>query len=397
LKYNIAKVLTVIIALFLSSCEKDPTSVGGDLLPPNDFINLITVNSTTEGWYQSSKSFQGSSENFGRSEKLLLGSHTGITSSLLINPYVVIPDSAFNALSADSLNVLSAWMEFQPVYTWGDSNSTFDFSAFQINKYWQHNDFDSDSLSALDFDNNNIASQIQVSDSLITFNIRPDIVQGWLNSRVDSTLPEHFGLLIKPSGSTDKIIGFPASNGSQFGAVPTLKIVIERPGEYVDTLETTIIREDVHVVEGILPDVGTKNILLQSGLLGRGMLKFDLTKIPANSVINKANLFIDVDSSLTEYGNPILDSLEIALFTDSSDLQVVDSTIAPRYLLRNGNVFSGEIHTLLQVLVNGNDNNGFRLKLTNEERAVDRLVLNGSTAVDTANRPKLIITYTSTK
>lgn len=395
MKYNIAKVLTVIIALFLTSCEKDPTSVGSDLLPSNDFINLITVNSSTEGWQQSSKSFQGVSENFGRSQKLLLGKYSGLTSTLLINPYVVIPDSIFNALKADSLNVLSAWMEFQPIYTWGNSNSTFDFSVFQINKFWQHNFFNSDSLNALDFDNNNIATQIQISDSLVSFNIMPDIVKGWLKARVDSSLPKHYGLLLRPNRSANKVLGFPASNGRQLGSVPMMKIIVEKPGDFVDTLETTIIREDVHVVEGKLPDVGSENILLQSGLLGRGMLKFDLNKIPAKAVINKANLFVHVDSLLTEYGYPILDSIEVALFKDSSDLQVVDSTIAPIYLLRNGNIFSGEIHTLLQVLVNGKDNNGFRLKLTNEESSVDKLVLDGSTVADTANRPKLIITYTS--
>jgi len=397
LRYKIFILWAIVASFFFNSCEKAPTDVGSNLLPPNDFINLISVNSTTGNWQQTSKSFQGSSVNFGRSKILLLGSHNGVSSNLLISTFFIIPDSAFNALKADSLNVLSAWMEFQRVYTWGDSNSTFDFSAHRINEYWQHDKFDADSLNSLDFDADNIASNIQVTDSLVIFNVAKNIVQGWLNARIDTTLPKNFGLLLKPADNLDEIIGFPASNGGEFGSLPKFKVQVEKPGEYIDTLATSIIKEDVHVVEGSLTAVGSDKILLQNGLEGRGYLKIDLSGIPKKSVVNKAVLSLHVDSLLTEFGSSFSDSIEVTLFTDSLDLQIIDTTIAPIYLIKNDNNYTGEIHLIVQLLVNGKQNYGFRLRLTDEERSANKVVLDGSTTNIEANKPKLTITYTAIK
>ncbi len=396
MRYRIFIVLTILTAFFLTSCEKDPTDVGSNLLPPDDFINLVTVNSTTDNWLQNSKSFQGDAENLGRSKILLLGNHSGISSSILINTFIVLPDSVFTALQADSIIVQSAWMELQPIYSWGDTSSTLDLSAYRINQYWQHNNFNSDSLNLLSYDNNNIASQVQESDSLIVFNLDKNIVQGWLNARVDTTLPKNYGLLFKSIGN-DKIMGFPAANGIEFGALPKLSIQIEKPGEYIDTLSTIVIREDVHVVEGDLATISSDKILLQAGLLGRGYLNIDMSKIPKYSVINKAELSVHYDSLLTEFGTPISDSIEVSLFSDSLNLQIIDSTIAPIFLIRNENYFKGDIRTLLQFIINGNQNYGLRLKLSGEERSVDKLVIDGSTTNIDANKPKLTITYTGIK
>ena len=79
MRYNIFILWAIAASLFFYSCEKAPTDVGSNLLPSNDFINLISVNSTTDNWQQNSKSFPGSSVNFGRAKILLLGSHEGVS------------------------------------------------------------------------------------------------------------------------------------------------------------------------------------------------------------------------------------------------------------------------------------------------------------------------------
>jgi len=379
--------------LIFSSCENDPISIGKNILPDSDFLNLIEVNSLEGEWGQASSNFKADSVNLGRSQRLLLGNLDGeIEASFLLKFFIFLPESIYTPLQEGNINVLKSWVELDPSYKIGNTNSNFDYSVHEVFEYWQFNNFDADSLNNLSVGNEDMkVEQIEISDSLFAFELNKDLVQAWMDVRVDSSLTrKNYGLYFKSNAGY--VIGFPASNGSIYGFTPRLYIELENPGEFVDTLLTEIVSDDVHIVKGTIINPPEKEIVLQSGIGQRGSLKFDLSNIPQNVVLNKAVLEISVDSSKSLFGSPSTDSLAIYFYSDE-ELKTIDDQVRVKYLTRDGNKYSGQVETIIQNWINGKVNYGIEIRLSDEIRGLTRSVIYGSNSDDPALRPKLTLVY----
>lgn len=385
------------LLLFLFGCEPDPTSIGEDLLPQDDFLSLVSVNSFTENWDAASSNYAIDTLTFGRSQYLLLGRTQDAESYILIKFYMELPDSILEQLERDSIEVVSAKVEFTPFYNLGDEDADYDFTVHKINEFWQYNGFNIDSLNNLDYDETDMTVSKEITDSIVTFQLEPSIVYNWLRSKVDTSsfYYDNEGMLIKPgAGMTDKVVGYLSSNGSYYGAVPSYSIVVKKLGGFQDTLTKSYIRDDVHVIDGELPEAPEGRMLLYAGLGGRSRLNFDFSSLPSKVIINKATMQIFIDSVLTLQGTPAMDSIEVSLIEDST-AETVYTGIPPVYLRRSTKYYSGEVYSLIQKIVNGYDFKGFRLRGTDEFRSLNKVVLYGASETDSLKKPMISIIYSS--
>jgi hypothetical protein len=387
----------LLLLILIIGCEPDPTSIGEDLLPPGDFLSLVNVNSFTENWEITSSNYEYDSLNFGRSQYLLLGRNQDAEASILIKFYMELPDSVKDQLERDSIEVVSAKVEFTPFYNLGNEDASYDFTVHKINEFWQYDGFNSDSLNNLDYDETDMAISKEITDSIVTIQLDPGVVYNWLRSRVDTSsfYYDNEGMLIKPgAGMTDKVVGFLSSNGSYYGTVPLYSIVVKKFGGFQDTLRQSYIRDDVHVIDGQLPEAPEGKMRLYSGLGGRSRISFDFSSLPSKVIINKATMQIFIDSVLTVQGTPAMDSIEISLISDTTD-ETVYTGIPPVYLHRSTKYYSGEVYSLIQKIVNGYDFKGFRLRATDEYRSLNQTVLYGPSEIDSLKKPMITIIYSS--
>ncbi len=110
--------------------------------------------------------------------------------------------------------------------------------------------------------------------------------------------------------------------------------------------------------------------------------------------VNQAILELKIDLDNSVYDHDAVDSLIVNPYADSLRNDVVlISGILSRDPERE-DVFRGDISNLLQYIVSENVNFGFKIGLEFEQMSLSRFVLKNEKA-DPADRPRLIISYTS--
>ena len=387
------KILIVLLISSLSfsfyQCSDAPSSIGADLLSP-DIIDVLKLNSFTDSIAQSSLILPPTAIKLSSAERLLLGRKNDIEASLLIRFFISLPDSIKQDILSNSLNITSAYIKMIKTYTCGDETAPFDFTAHKINSVWSL-DFTADSLTpAFSYEPNDVIISKELSDSINIFFIDNQLALFMLQAAADTNNPDDNGIILKPTGNAEKVVGFQALTSS-FINYPELKVVIEESG-VVDTLDL-ISTIDLSVVSGNLPTV-FENILVAAGYAINSRLAFDLSKLPQNVVINNAELTLTIDTTETIAGDFYINSLAAGFLADSLD---ADSIIGTITLPRSGNTFSGSITSFVQSWVSIYDNQGILLRTSDQLNGVERFALKGSNTADAVLRPLLKITYTLKK
>ncbi|MBN2570866.1 MAG: hypothetical protein JXA68_01950 [Ignavibacteriales bacterium] len=388
----------LLIVILLYACDEDPSSVGDGLTPPK--LEIKKIDSITDSLAQTSVSFLDTVRLSGAS-RLLLGKHAGLEASFLIKFYPydpnleVMPDSIESALEADSLIVIDAWIEFSTDYTFGENSNTFDFSAYRITNPWSTG-FMRDSLSVLSYAEDVILNKSH-TDSTYLVTIDNNLTLRWLKSRIDTTIRDNFGLYFKSSTNSDKILGFESCIGIPAYIIdpdlnknfPTLKMIVEKPGVFQDTI---VVKNalDAHVVTGNIPATIPENIYLIGGIPVRSNLQFDLSNLPKYSGIHKATLEFTVDTIATKNGSIASNYIYVEAYESISLNKIL--SIETFKLSRSGNKFTGDITSLVQRWVNGLSNQGMRLSLYDEYISAAIIALKGSNAAENL-RPKITIFY----
>lgn len=303
------------------SCSDDPASIGKDLLKP-DYVNINVVDSFNDSLQQSSSSYKQKIK-LGDSERNLIGKNKNIEASTLIRFFISFPDSIKDAFTSGNLNIVSSTVEFYETYTFGDTLAPFDFTVHKINNGWTFDNFIVDSLSNLSYDQTDISATKVFSDTLNTFDIDNNLVKEWFQLFVDSSKSDNFGIYIKPTAGSQKVVGFQAL--SLFSDnLPALSVIVQKPGAYFDTL-SFLSASDVSVIAGDLPAVKQENIIIQSGLAVNSKLKFDISSIPKDVVISNATLTLNIDTLETLIGYGSVNTLSVLFITDDSQ-NIADST-----------------------------------------------------------------------
>jgi hypothetical protein len=385
-------IIAGIMALVLYSCKDNPTIVGASLLK-NDYLNVKQLDSNADTLHQTS-SYYKKVIPLGSSGYMLVGNKANVKASTLIDYAISLADSVITDLNSGAVSVVSSTIRFIPAYTFGDSNASFDFSVHKVNSIWTSVGFDADSLSGLVYDQTDVSSNHQFSDTLVSVDLSNSLVTNWLKEVADSTYGTDYGIYLLPSSTSNKIVGFEVLNSSLTSA-SSLHIVLQKPGVYTDTL-IFYPSKDVSVVTGNLPASVNGDIFIQSSLSINSKLWFDVSSIPKNALINNAELTLTRDSLTTITGNPYTNSLGVYILSDSSTDVLSDSTLILT-LAGSGNIFQGNITPFVQSWVDKGNNQGLLIKTATPRTGLELFAIKGSNAANSSLRPHLQITYTIRK
>ncbi|VAX25124.1 hypothetical protein MNBD_IGNAVI01-2162 [hydrothermal vent metagenome] len=385
-------ILPLLLVFIFISCSDEPNLVGADLLPHSDLLDIVQVNSLEAELQQQSK-FYSDSLNLTSSKVLLLGKHGNVESTMLMKFLIFLPDSLKEAVKNKTLQILSSTIEMDPIYTYADKSNPFDFTVHKINSSWNSLTFTKDSLASLDYEDVDRSSNRIYEDTLITFNFDQELTKEWLELSTSADQASNKGLYFNYTPSSDKIIGFPAISYSDENKLARLKIIVEVPNSFVDTIVVQV-TSDVHVIDGELPVGNSENIFIQGGISIRSSFKIDVSMIPDNTIINKATLRFYYDGSESLIGTKPSDSLGVLALSDY-ELNKMDKTLAPTLLRKDSTFYSGDITGYVQRWVTDHENNGIQLYLANELITVNKIALKGSSTADKNLRPYLEIIYTA--
>jgi len=377
-----------LVLIFLSSCNDSPTDLGTDYLN-QDGVEVLKLDSSVDSLPQNSFDFKKVYA-LGGSSHLLLGKSGNITSHVLLKFVFLVPDSIVTEIKSQTINVIDSYIELTKGYSFGDDNGSFDYNVFKINESWTSSSFTSDSFATLAVDNVDLSSNLtSANDTTYSFHLSTTLANTWLQNYADTSIGENYGILLSPTDNTQKVIGFTAFNTSGIDD-PRLRIVIQKPGAYTDTL-IGYISSDVSAVIGSVPDVGTENLAIQSSLASQVQLNFDLTVIPKDVAINSAKLTLTVDTLQSKFGSSNTNTLSVFLIADSTTDSLNQNYVYT--LNKSGNTYTGEITNIIRAINNNVDNQGLLVKSTLEFWGLEIFAIKGSNASNIADRPKLEIIY----
>ncbi len=384
--------LVLLPLLVFSGCNEEPNNIGANLLPPSDEINLSTWNTLNNPIDENSFFFRDTIS-LSYSNTVLLGSYNQAKSYLLVKFLISLPDSIKNALAADSLTFVEAWLSSAIKYKLGDG-SNLDFTAHKINSNWNAGTFTLDSLASLEYNPQDVYLSQELTDSTFKFHIQPDAPKEWLYNQVNSDSAHNYGIYLQPNAGGNLILGFPALSSALSTSRIKLTCVTRILGSAkLDTLGFYT-SADVHVVERPIPANITHRMLLQAGTGVRSGLFFDFSSFPKSTIINKATLKIFYDITEAEFGTNKSDTLVLNVFADSS-ARTLNTALGTEYLFGDSTTFSGELTSFVQKWVDSSAvNQGMQIKLSDEETTANQLLLYGADYSDSTKRPQLEILYT---
>lgn len=387
---------TIVSLIFLISCSDDPTSIGNKLIPDKDRLNTKVIDSQTNSFEQTFTSFQKDSLYYGSSSRLLLGQYENITSEVLISFLILFPDSIQEALENSELNLIDSWIEIYPNYWIGDT-SNFSFTAHQIGIPWNSIEVNEDTVNqirASSMGPNVIKpSSYEHQDTVIKFSLSDDLMNEWVNDAYNEDfVPDNYGVRLTPS-TTNGIMGFQGLANFPIYSFPKLSLVFEKPGVYVDTVEANP-KLDIHLPTGEKFDDPPDQIIIQSSINVRGKLKFDLSEVPTNVIVNSAKLELSFDETKTFVGKPSSDTLALSFYHDAQADSII-SAYGQYPIVKSGEKYSGELRQFVQRWIDGEANEGMEVRLTDESRSPSAIYFYGSSHPNESLRPRLTIYYST--
>jgi hypothetical protein len=389
LKHSLVLFVIGFIIVTLSACSDDPSSIGIDLLQ-RDFIFVSEFDSQIDSLSQSSSFFKKVIP-LGFSSKILLGKRDDTEASVLMRFAFAINDSMKDDFLEDRININNAYIELTPTYTFTDTLAPFDFSVHKINNNWSLTEFTGDSLDNLSYENEDLSSNKNFTDSLYTFNLDNDLIISWIKFSIDTSLGKNFGIYYKPDLSAGKIIGFEAFTFTSTDAAK-LKVIVEKPGSYIDTISGFIFG-DVSAVKTEDPMNTAGKIVVQASTTLQSKLFFDLSTIPENIIINRADLIIQEDTLNSIIGSGFGTNLAVYMITEA-DSNIVDESSGVT-LAESDNVFTANITDIINFWYSGGDNSGMIIRSASIIDGLNLIALRGSGYQVESERPRLKIVYTS--
>lgn len=382
------------LALF-SACNDEPSSLGIEILE-SDYIEVKTFNSQTDSIGQNSSYFKRI-VSLGSSDWILIGknqtTNQTITSSALMKFIFGFPDSIVTDIENDSLTVLDSWVVLTNKYLFGDSLDLMEFTTHEITAFWPPNTFTIDDLPSLQYDPQNIGTDLTTSDTLYTFHIDDNqLVYSWMQNSIDTNTVKNYGIYIEPTSNSNKIIGFQALTFLSSDAAK-LNVVIEKPGSYVDTIQG-FVQVDISAVAGTEPVLTQGLTCVQSSVTFNSKLKFDVGVLPVGLVINKANLILTADSANSAFGSSFTNSLRAYILASNDSLDTEGNPITLSY---SNNEYSGDITNYVRTWISKNENYGMLIQPANLILGTEFFALKGSDYPDVNLRPRVVITYTVKK
>jgi len=393
-KFFIASLLFILL-LAVAGCDDAPTSIGSNLIPHKDKISVSLFNNLDSTIVEKSGSFIADTLRLNSSTKLLLGKNGNVNSVMMMKYIMFLPDSVKEAINDNSIIIKSASIEMFPDYRYGDENASFDFHVNKITSDWNSLEFTKYDLSSLQYDDVDLKTGLQnEGDSLITFDFDKDLTLAWMKLAADGIQEENYGVIFNYTSETDKILGFPGIGSVSDSVLSKLKIIIEVPNKFSDTLSIHV-TSDIHVVNGELPQSANESLIVQGGIPVYSKMYFDLSLLPNYAIINKATLKLFVDNSETQMGTTSFSPLVLQLLDDYENNEIGTVT-SPKVIGIDSTktYYSGDITSFVQYWVT-KENNGVMFTFYDETANVNKLAIYSPKISDAELRPYLEIIYTA--
>ena len=389
MKYCFLFLTVILIGLLgILSCSDDPSSIGIDLLE-GDFV-IVSTFDTRDDTVSQSSSFFKEVVPLGLSSNVLIGRRDDLEATTLMDFAFFIDDSLQQDFLDGNITVTHAFIELSPIYTYTDETAEYDFTVHNITSEWSITGFTSDSLANLTYDEDDLSSNKNFTDSIYTFDLNNEFVLQWIKIAIDSSLGENNGIYIKPTMNTGKVVGFQALTIISSNAAK-LKVVIEKQGSYVDTISAFILA-DVSAIIADLPVLPVEDIGVQASTTIQSKLFFDLSKVPRDIIINKAELILTEDTLSSIKGSSFNPNLTVFLITDSSDLSLdEDRAVA---LNKENNIYTGDITSFITSWITNEDNQGMVIKPESLIDGLELFAIKGSEYPELSDRPRLRIVFT---
>jgi hypothetical protein len=394
------KVFILLSVLIATACKDSPNSLGDDFIPNLDKYTFYQTD--TASVKDSTYLNESYPEAKVYTEDMIVGKWGDYQSYGFLRFPMSAPDSIINMLRAGTINIKSTWVSMVSNYYLGESNADYDFSVHRITSDISLNNVSSSTFPNFTYDSEDISSARTFNDTLATFELSSSVIKNWilLHSSDSLSYQKNYGVILKPTASTNKVKGFLGYHTSLGNSIK-IYFAFEKPGVYVDTLSAFATINSYYATKPF-PDETDKYIYVNGTVTYKNKIHFKLPTLPTNAVMNLATLELWFDStksykpslSKTTYSE-LGSTVAVGYVTTPNSVTLDTASVLDLYQLSSPNrhKYKGDITKFVQKWINTGKNYGLILSLYDEEYDPSRLVFCGSNYPDVSMRPRLRITY----
>lgn len=378
----------ILLAFTMQSCEDNPNDLGFSFIPSGDTTLTRFLDSEADTMNITSSNYKQFINTFG-SQNLLVGNYQGYTSKSLLKFTSINND-------LDSATVISAILTLTyNNYFFKDEMGLTSFNIYQVNNNFNYKSVTYDSITSSSIGNISMGSYSGIPRDTQTINItlNNQFVKNWLEYAADTAYSvKNYGMILQPDMSSNTIKGFCSFNNLE-NLVPYVNIIYSK-NNVTDTIKINI-SDYVSLSDAPSSIIPGEKFILQNGVAYRDMMRFDLTKLPSNVIINNVNLILYLDKANSFISGTTDKRLVARMLLDSvtktdtitTEIFALDSST---YSISSG-VFNGVFQRWNSGVL---PNLGITLKNYYEIQNLDNFIFFSPSATDVTKRPRLKITYT---
>lgn len=385
LDFLMLTVLCLVSAAILYSCKSEPSDLGLNFVDPNDTTGTYILDSQTDTMTITGNNYKKAVSTFA-SPYMLIGNSGDYTSKSFL-----IFNDAFTEYDSSSVSSAILYLRYAN-YAYTDSNAPISFNIYRITRQINFQTVTRDSINPSDIGTKLLGTYTgnPVDSALISITLDNNLIRDWLEYFADTNYAvKNYGIAIVPNISSSTIKGF---YSSQTTLSPYVTTIVTKNGE-TDTL-TFDDSYSVWFSDAPASLLTPDRFTLQNGIGFFELMGFDLSKLPANVIINEALITLTLDTN-NSYISSLADRrLSIGLTSDSvnkTDTSVGDvTTLTPVQ-----GVYEFRLNTFFQYWNNGTyPNLGIIISNIYPFENLDRYVFYGPGYSDPTKVPRLRIRYT---
>jgi len=393
-------VLACILAGALAACSEDPTEANAIVSPVSlkdyTFRDTVIYADTTLS-FRHYMPMNGTNNLVGR-----YGGYQAFTIIQFTPAYLPERDTA---------QVYAATLRLKAVSWFGNSAGTVAFDVYRVMQPWNPSTFAWDSLQSGFYEQNIVRgtySGIVGADSeWISVSLDTAMVREWLATNTSTTTTK-YGIILVPTPGSTVVRGF-YEYTADTSLAPSLQIIAGSPTGAARDTNAYIICSDTFVgnIDGLVSNPSL--LYIQSGVVYRSTIHFNLSSIPRAAIINSAEMLLDQDptnSSLNRFSGDL--AVVAHQLLSSSDTTQYTYTQYQTGTVKTGTTgtFAFNLRREAQAWLK-ESNFGVVLGATSyldqysardrEQSSFDLYAFFNQRAVDPSHRPRLKIIYAVTK
>lgn len=385
------------------SCNEKPTSIGIPLLI--DTLTVLPFSSSQNKVFDRLRSFHNDLSLFNCG--IVYIGQTTDTKAITMLRFIEsnMPDS-LSYLTPDQ--IISANLVLYPKkYTFGDYNTNYlSFKIYKVKdgQYWSNlTDWDSiyDATGNTNYFEttpigrwSGLIAEVDNGDSLVIPFTDFSFIPNWIKKANDTSLGPIWGLALLPDASSNVIHQFGGSSISNPNLAPVIRIMYRNQNSGLpDSLNMYVAITSSFVKA---PPLDSASMTIQGATSWRSQLFFDLSMLPQNASILKAQLELSYYPEKSLLGNlPVDTVLDAGLFLNDSVWKSPYITYYAAYDPNNIKYVFPKINSSLEYWLRHTKQGNLVVIPAgwNEYYRLDRITFHGIDDIDTTKRPKLIVIY----